>query len=78
MEVDELRAASLFKQACDGGELAGCSNLGFTYFEGRGVAKDNVRAAAFFKKACDGGELAACLNLGVIYENGEWTMPAAL
>ena len=37
------KAAELFKKACDGGEMLGCSNLGFMYAHGNGVEKTNKK-----------------------------------
>jgi len=34
---DEVRAVALYKQACDGGSLNGCANLGVMYGNGTGV-----------------------------------------
>ena len=41
----EARAEGLYEQACTGGDAGGCSNLGYFYAQGRGVAKDEARAA---------------------------------
>ncbi len=43
---DFAHAASLYEQACDGGEMRGCTNLGF------------ARAASLYQQACDGEEIA--------------------
>jgi hypothetical protein len=58
------------RQACDGGNLNGCADLGVMYANGTGVTKDEVRAVALYKQACDGGSLNGCANLGVMYGNG--------
>jgi uncharacterized protein len=70
MPKDEARAAALFKLACDGGEMRGCSALGEVYEDGNGVVKDEARAAALLKQACDGGEMGGCKGLGEMYANG--------
>ena len=64
------RAAQLFQKACDGGEAAGCGELGVAYREGRGVPRDVAKAAALFTRGCDGGSMAACANLGLAHETG--------
>jgi TPR repeat protein len=43
-------------QACDGGNMNGCANLGTVYAQGVGLTRDTAKAAALFHKACDGGE----------------------
>jgi TPR repeat protein len=67
---DKARAATLLKQACDGGEMQGCHGLGWMYVRGTGVPKDGVRAAALFKQACDGGAMLGCNGLAWTYERG--------
>ena len=61
MNID--RAVGLFRQACDGGNILGCANLGVMYELGTGVPKDRNRAARLYRKACDGGNSEACENL---------------
>ena len=57
---DHTRAVSLYQQACDGGHMSGCSNLGVMYETGEGVTQDLSRAASLYEQACDGGLVAAC------------------
>jgi uncharacterized protein len=64
----EARAPA--QQACDGGNLGGCVDLGYLYGDGLGVALDYVRARSLYQKACDGGNLTGCSNLGWLYQNG--------
>lgn len=59
-----------FRTACDGGDLAGCNNLGLMYRHGQGVGPDDAQAVALYRKACDGGHLGACNNLGNEYDRG--------
>ncbi len=68
---DLARAVSLYQQACDGGEAAGCSNLGALYESGEGVPQNSAHAATLFQQACDGGYAPGCNNLGVMYGKGE-------
>ncbi|MBI1338789.1 sel1 repeat family protein, partial [bacterium] len=63
---DFSRARALYQKACDGGQAAGCTNLGWLYGNGRGVAQDFGRARELFQKACDGGEAQGCSNLKAI------------
>lgn len=67
---DKKKASQLLKQACDGGDAGGCSNLGLLYRNGEGVRQDKKKASQLFKKACDGGNTGGCSNLGFLYENG--------
>ena len=64
------KAVELYKKACDGGEVRGCSNLGVMYEYGNGVEKDFGKAAELSKKACDGGDMLGCSNLGSMYASG--------
>jgi TPR repeat protein len=57
---DVVKAAALYQEACDGGELQGCSDLGDFYAQGAGVDQDAARAAALYRKACAGGLKQAC------------------
>jgi TPR repeat protein len=65
---DEARP--LLQQACDGGSMLGCNNLGVLYEKGYGVSRDYAQARALYRKACDGGIMYGCNNLGVFYEKG--------
>ncbi|MCI7582086.1 tetratricopeptide repeat protein, partial [Campylobacter sp.] len=61
------KAVELYKKACDGGNMLGCSNLGTMYAKGSGVEKDFSKAKQLFKKACDGGDMDGCRNLDIIH-----------
>ena len=61
------KAFELYKKACDGGEMLGCTNLGVMYANGDGVEEDFSKAAKLLKKACDGGDMNGCRNLDIIY-----------
>jgi hypothetical protein len=41
----------------DGG---GCSNLGLSYEEGKGVKQDDFKALKFYQKACDLNDGSGC------------------
>src|SRR5262245_937996 len=55
---------------CDAGDAESCTELGWIYYEGRGVAKDEVRAARRFQQACDGRSMNGCYGLGAMYRLG--------
>jgi TPR repeat protein len=49
----------------------GCSNLGLSYVNGKGVKQDDFKAVEFFQKACGLNCGGGCFNLGVSYEYGK-------
>ena len=56
------------KKACDGGETAGCLNLGNMYYQGEGVRQSNDIAQVYYGKACDGGNARGCKNYAILNE----------
>ena len=60
------RAVTLYTQACDGGDAAGCTNLGSSYYHGTGVMKDPSRAASLYKQAGEGGVGRGGAGLGLV------------
>jgi len=64
-------ARSLFEAACNGGYMDSCTQLGWLYQNGQGVAIDYATARVFYEKACDGGSMAGCNNLGILYYSGQ-------
>src|SRR5439155_514731 len=64
-------SAQLYRKACDGGNAAGCTNLGCLYDDGEGTAKDAAQAVARYRKGCDGGNAGGCTTLGVISAYGD-------
>jgi hypothetical protein len=67
----DAQAIKWFEQACDGGDMMGCGNLGVMCMLGRGTQPDRVRALALLEKACGGGYGRACADLGKITRIGE-------
>jgi hypothetical protein len=64
----DLGAAALYyERGCDGGDLAGCNNLGTLYDFGALGLRDRTKAATLYDRACTGGYLDACANLGRLY-----------
>jgi uncharacterized protein len=59
------------ERACNGGNMHGCTILGYLYEHGLGVAQDYNQARSLFQKACDGGDMIACSNLGGLYGDGK-------
>ena len=66
--IELPRAVELYKKACDGGNMLGCTNLGSMYANGDGVEEDFSKAAKLLKKACDGGDMNGCRSLDTIYK----------
>ena len=60
----------LYQKACDGGWVASCNELGYSYSSGLGVPVDYSRARTLFSKACDGYYVSGCGNLGLLYYRG--------
>lgn len=58
-------AADLFKRACDGGALVGCTNYAYMVEFGKGVPKDIPRAANIYGRACT-ASAAECIWSGVV------------
>ena len=69
-EVTPEDAAIYWSATCEGGNAAGCTNLGFLFEDGLGVDKDPARAAELYTQGCEGGNAVGCTNLGVLFENG--------
>ena len=62
IEQDTGKAAALYRQTCEGGNMGGCYSLGWMYEKGEGVEKDTDEAAALFRQACEGGSALACFS----------------
>ena len=68
----DQEAKPLLKEACDGGEMVSCVNLGSIYERDNGLFSDkskNLAAArGLYQRACDGGAMLGCTKLGMTYE----------
>jgi TPR repeat protein len=62
-------ARPLFEQACNGGEMRACNDLGYLYAQGLGGLHDPKKARDVYKKACDQGTLPSCASLGSLYQD---------
>ena len=60
----------MYKKGCDLNKGSACSNLGYQYANGIGIAQDIQKANELFKKGCDLNEGTSCANLGIHYANG--------
>lgn len=54
------RAAALYAEACDGGQVEACTHLAMMYDIGLGVARDIGKAAFFYERACALGDAWPC------------------
>ena len=60
---NNTKAVELYRKACDGNYMMGCSNLGNRYEFGLGVTKSISQANFFYRKACNGGYSKACSKI---------------
>ncbi|MCB1406144.1 MAG: sel1 repeat family protein [Rhodobacteraceae bacterium] len=73
--ASEPEIAGFLALACEGGDLLGCSLLGFRHEVELGVPHDMARARALYQRACDGGEVHGCANLGEVFRSGLGVAP---
>ena len=62
--------AAVCQASCDAGRAEDCTQLGYRYETGNGVARDMVRAAGLYRRGCDGGNDVGCSNLAILYREG--------
>jgi ribosomal protein L32 len=62
-------ARPLFEQACNGGEMRACNDLGYLYARGLGGPQDAKKARDAYQRACDQGILSSCASLGSLYQD---------
>ena len=65
-----LYSAELVKEAVEQGHADAQSRLGFCYWSGIGVGKDESEAVKWFKKAAEQGDVKAQYSLGYCYLTG--------
>lgn len=63
-------AAPLFEKSCGLGNVRSCNAIGYMYFNGRGVSKDQAKAFGFYQTACAANNPSGCTNLGFMYATG--------
>jgi len=68
--LDAARSFAFAKQACDAGNLQGCTLLGMQLQDGRGTVWNPREAEAVYERACRLGAGTACYNLGSMYSGG--------
>lgn len=67
---DFLKAARLFQEAADEGDMRAQENLASFYETGQGVSRDDQKAFALYEKATAQGSVEASLGLGRLYYQG--------
>jgi TPR repeat protein len=68
---DQKQAPSKLRMGCEHGFGAACTNLGYQYFEGRGVSLDKDRAVGYYERACGLSNGLGCILLGHVFAAGE-------
>jgi len=58
---------NLNKEACDQGIIKGCFNLGYQYFNGKGVKPNLEKALYYFEESCNKNYIEACGYVASIY-----------
>ena len=71
-EQHMAEAVPLYDQACKGGILKSCVQLGYMYENGMNVAADASRAFTLYSKACDAGYPEGCIELADMYASGKY------
>ena len=58
--TDVRKAAKLYANACDKGDMPSCTGLGALHELGVGVSRDRARAVTLYDKACQEGDALGC------------------
>ncbi|MFG5384057.1 SEL1-like repeat protein [Yoonia sp. R2-816] len=69
-ELDAEAAWRLWYAACEGEDIAACTNLGFLHARGLGTDVNYAEAARLYRQGCDGGHAGGCSYLGQLYQDG--------
>jgi tetratricopeptide (TPR) repeat protein len=71
---DLKKAADLFRQCAELGDVAAMLNVGYFLDEGLGVKADKSQAMTWYRKAYDLGDASAANNIAILHrEKGELT-----
>ena len=71
LNMDYAKAMQLYKIAAAQGDADARVVLGFMFYNGIGVAKDDTKAMQFYSLAAKKGDVRAQYNLGNMFEYGE-------
>jgi hypothetical protein len=69
--LDQVRAANLYRRACDRGVAYSCTELGIMLLQGEGIAQDVPAARATYVQGCRGGDFRGCSEAGIMFLNAE-------
>ena len=70
LKADFASAVEVCRKACDEGDARSCFDMGWAYFGGMGVEKDEAAGVEAFRRACSHGDYISCNLLGGWYEEG--------
>lgn len=69
--LDQVRAANLYRRACDRGVAYSCTELGIMLLQGEGIPQDASAARTIYLQGCRGGDLRGCSEAGLMLVNAE-------
>ena len=67
---DYPEAVKWYRKAAEQGQVNAQHNLGWCYYNGKGVSQSYYEAVKWYRKAAEQGHADAQCNLGLCYENG--------
>jgi len=70
MARDYSKAAELYRQAADAGNLTAVNNLAVLYQHGRGIPQDHAEAVRLYRQCADAYIAVGQYNLGTMYHRG--------
>ena len=70
-EHDYVTAVTSFQKAADKGIVDAFNRLGFLYYNGLGITKDESKAIDYFQRAAENGHIKAIFNLIYCYTHGK-------
>lgn len=63
-------AVTRLQEDCDDAKDTACVQLGWLFYKGHSIPKNENKALELFKKACDLQSAIGCFNVGTIYDRG--------
>ena len=64
-------ARDFHREACDGGDAVGCTNLGVMFSNGDGGPVNKEGARELYRQGCGGGDALGCTYYGWMLTNGK-------
>lgn len=74
---DKEKAAELYEEAANNGDVTAQYTLGYMYDKGDGIDKDRVKAVVWYEKAAEQGHESAQNRLAVLQKNQPQAQPVA-